>query len=115
MYSHPDFPKVDIQQVISELRDNIKENWIWLLVNPPWLYKRIGDLTRKRKRGQPVSFTDFFGYLIGDTILKGVSVLSIRESFNMPYYSIIGRSEIDANSIYQIWRDYKALDPLLWN
>ena len=74
LYSHPDFPKVGLRKVIEELRENVKDNWVWLLVNAPWLYKRITDLTQKKRGGQPVSFTDFFGFLIGDTILKGVSI-----------------------------------------
>ena len=81
LYSHPNFPDVDVKQVISKLRSNVEKNWMWLLVNPPYLYKRIGDLTEKKKRGQPVSFTDFFGYLIGDTILKGVRMGNNPHSF----------------------------------
>lgn len=46
---------------------------MWLLLTPSWLYNHINIILRKKSRGQPVSFTDFFGYLVGETILKDVS------------------------------------------
>jgi len=30
-------------------------------------------IMRKRKEGQPVSFTDFFGHMVGETLLGDVS------------------------------------------
>lgn len=46
---------------------------MWLLLTPSWLYNHVNILLDKKSRGQPVSFTDFFGYLVGETILKDVS------------------------------------------
>ena len=37
------------------------------------MYKHVNIILDKKSRGQPVSFTDFFGYLVGDTLLKDVS------------------------------------------
>ena len=37
------------------------------------MYNHVNIILDKRSRGQPVSFTDFFGYLVGETILKDVS------------------------------------------
>ena len=73
LYSHPEFPTVHPKKIKDELRNNVKDNWIWLLT-PAWLYKHIKIIHEKKKRGQPISFTDFFGYLVGETILKDVSV-----------------------------------------
>ena len=53
---------------------------MWLLLTPSWLYDHMSIILRKRSRGQPVSFTDFFGYLVGETILKDVSLL-ITETY----------------------------------
>ena len=47
---------------------------MWLLLTPSWLYDHMSIILRKRSQGQPVSFTDFFGYLVGETILKDVSL-----------------------------------------
>ena len=49
------------------------DNWMWLLLTPSWMYSHMNIILDKRSRGQPVSFTDFFGYLVGETILKDVS------------------------------------------
>jgi len=35
-------------------------------------------IRKKKSAGQPVSFTDFFGYLVGETILKDVSFTSVH-------------------------------------
>ena len=60
------------------------------------MHKRLQVIRDKKARGQPVSFTDFFGYLIGDTVLKEVSFLpyvswmlvlgSISGKFKLPTY-----------------------------
>jgi len=58
--------------VLEELRENLKENMMWQLVKPKWVYKHMQLINKKKKNGQPVSFTDVFGYLVGETIAKGV-------------------------------------------
>ena len=73
LYSHPEFRNIHPNIVQDELRKNVEDNWIWLMT-PSWLYKHIKIIYEKKKRGQPISFTDFFGYLVGETILKDVSV-----------------------------------------
>jgi len=69
LYSHPGWPSVHPSEIREELRENIKESWMYKLT-PSWLYKHIHIIGEKKSRGQPVSFTDFFGYLVGETILK---------------------------------------------
>ena len=73
LYSHPDWPTVHPSKIRQDLRENIKDNWMWLLLTPSWLYDRMKIILRKKSGGQPVSFTDFFGHLVGETILKDVS------------------------------------------
>ena len=73
LYSHPKWPKIHPKVVRNELRDNIQCNWMWLLLTPSWLFRHMGIIREKKLKGQPVSFTDFFGYLVGEVILKKVS------------------------------------------
>ena len=73
LYSHPKWPNVHPSQIRDDLRENVKDNWMWLLLTPSWMYKHLKIILEKKTRGQPVSFTDFFGYLVGETILKDVS------------------------------------------
>ena len=42
-------------------------------------------ILNKKSRGQPVSFTDLFGYLVSDTILKDVSFF-ITDLYNVTVY-----------------------------
>lgn len=70
LYSHPEWPNIHPRKVRDELRENVKDNWMWLLLTPSWMYKHVNIILQKKSKGQPVSFTDFFGYLVGDTILK---------------------------------------------
>ena len=74
LYSHPEWPDVHPHQIRQELMENVEDNWMWLLLTPSWLYTHMSIILRKKSRGQPVSFTDFFGYLVGETILKDVSL-----------------------------------------
>ena len=73
LYSHPKWPKAHPCTIKQDLRKNVKDNWMWLLLTPSWMYNHVNIILDKRSRGQPVSFTDFFGYLVGETILKDVS------------------------------------------
>ncbi|KAJ7382062.1 Cytosolic phospholipase A2 [Desmophyllum pertusum] len=70
LYSHPDWPTANPSKIRDDLRENVKDNWMWLLLTPSWLYNHMSTILNKKSRGQPVSFTDFFGYLVGETILK---------------------------------------------
>lgn len=74
LYSHPEWPKAHPCEIKRDLRKNVKDNWMWLLLTPSWMYNHVNIILDKRSRGQPVSFTDFFGYLVGETILKDVSI-----------------------------------------
>ena len=81
LYSHPEWPNIHPRKVRDELRQNVKDNWMWLLLTPSWMYKHVNIILQKKSKGQPVSFTDFFGYLVGDTILKDVSLCSLFQAF----------------------------------
>ena len=56
----------------SELMNNIDKSLAWLLA-PSSFFRYLNSVLTKRRQGQPVSFTDFFGHMVGETLLKGVS------------------------------------------
>jgi len=72
LYSHPDFPEKSPKELRHELRDSIASNWVWKLVDPSSLYRYLSRVMKKRAHGQPISFTDLFGHLVGETLLKNV-------------------------------------------
>ncbi|CAL4123106.1 unnamed protein product, partial [Meganyctiphanes norvegica] len=69
LYAHDDFPNVlTHKQIQRELRDSVTTNWKWCLTKCASYFKAMYN---KSSLGQPVSFTDFFGHLLGDVLLKG--------------------------------------------
>ena len=74
LYSHPEWPMIHPQVVKNEMREIFEDNWMMKLVlSPSWLINHLNIIQGKKERGQPVNFTDFFGYLIGDVIRRKVS------------------------------------------
>ena len=69
LYAHDDFPNVTHEQIQQELKASVTSNWKRHLAKSP---AYISSMIFKYKYGQPVSFIDFFGHLLGDVLLKGV-------------------------------------------
>ena len=80
LYSHPYWPNIHPRQVREQLKENVSDNWLWMMLTPSWTYRHLKIIMQKKRRGQPVSFTDFFGYLVGETILKDVSFLRFSQT-----------------------------------
>ena len=75
LYSHPSFPedKHISHTIIPEIKSAVEKYW-QVHLSPPWSSKYLKKIIAKSVKGQPVSFTDFFGYLVGQQLLKKVSV-----------------------------------------
>nr|XP_022287822.1 cytosolic phospholipase A2-like isoform X3 [Crassostrea virginica] len=69
LYSHKDWPEMHPGDMQEELMNNIDSSLIWLL-SPQSIYRYVDRILVKRRNGQPVSFTDIFGHLVGETLLK---------------------------------------------
>ncbi|KAL4219877.1 Cytosolic phospholipase A2 [Mactra antiquata] len=70
LYSHPQWPKMAPGAMQDELKNNIDSSLLWLL-SPQGVYRYMDRIMKKRQNGQPVSFTDFFGHMVGETLLRG--------------------------------------------
>nr|XP_045607415.1 cytosolic phospholipase A2-like isoform X2 [Procambarus clarkii]WMM34516.1 cytosolic phospholipase A2 [Procambarus clarkii] len=77
LYSHDSFPDVTHAQIQKELRESVTKDWKWQLLHAP---AYVASMVAKYKQGQPVSFTDFFGHLLGDVLLKGQKHKKLTES-----------------------------------
>ena len=74
LYSHPEWPMIHPQVIKNEMRDIFEDNWMMkLLFSPSWLINHLNIIQGKKERGQSVTFTDFFGYLVGDVLRRKVS------------------------------------------
>ena len=83
LYSHPEWP-CHPKVIQKEMRDILEANWLMrLALTPSWLKNHLNIIQRKKERGQPVSFTDFFGYLIGDVLRRKVSIHLLLHDLGM--------------------------------
>lgn len=81
LYSHPDFPEKGPEEINEELMKNVSYNPL-LLLTPQKIKRYVESLWKKKRSGQPVTFTDIFGMLIGETLIHNVSYGSIYNPFN---------------------------------
>ncbi|XP_023662208.1 cytosolic phospholipase A2 [Paramormyrops kingsleyae] len=70
LYSHPGFPNKGPQDINQELMKSVSSNPLKLLM-PQNIKRYIKALWTKKAGGQPVTFTDIFGMLIGETLIPG--------------------------------------------
>ncbi|KAK7889301.1 hypothetical protein WMY93_024861 [Mugilogobius chulae] len=68
LYSHPDFPNKGPKEINHELMKRVSSNPLRLLL-PQHITNYIQALWAKKATGQPVTFTDIFGMLIGETLI----------------------------------------------
>uniref|UniRef100_A0A3B3ZHT4 Phospholipase A2 n=1 Tax=Periophthalmus magnuspinnatus TaxID=409849 RepID=A0A3B3ZHT4_9GOBI len=68
LYSHPDFPNKGPKEINRELMKRVSSNPLRLLL-PQHIRNYIQALWTKKAMGQPVTFTDIFGMLIGETLI----------------------------------------------
>lgn len=71
LYSHPDFPVKGPKEINNELMNSVSHNPLKLLT-PQKVKRYIEALWKKKSSGQPVTFTDIFGMLIGETLIHDV-------------------------------------------
>uniref|UniRef100_A0A8C1YB93 Phospholipase A2 n=1 Tax=Cyprinus carpio TaxID=7962 RepID=A0A8C1YB93_CYPCA len=70
LYSHPEFPTKGPGDINKELMNRVSNNPLKLLL-PQNINRYIKALWKKKSAGQPVTFTDIFGMLIGETLIPG--------------------------------------------
>ncbi|KAK2884074.1 hypothetical protein Q8A67_017711 [Cirrhinus molitorella] len=68
LYSHPEFPTKGPEQINKELMNRVSSNPLRLLL-PKHITNYVHALWSKKATGQPVTFTDIFGMLIGETLI----------------------------------------------
>uniref|UniRef100_A0A3Q3WII9 Phospholipase A2 n=1 Tax=Mola mola TaxID=94237 RepID=A0A3Q3WII9_MOLML len=84
LYSHPDFPNKGPKDINQELMSRVSSNPLRLLL-PQHITNYIQALWTKKVTGQPVTFTDVFGMLIGETLIPArmdIKLSSIKEKID---------------------------------
>lgn len=70
LYAHDDLERITFEDIYEELKRSVTSDWKWNLFSG---HKYVLAMLEKKRRGQPISFTDIFGHLLGDVVLKKVS------------------------------------------
>lgn len=84
LYSHPDFPEKGPEEINEELMKNVSHNPLFLLT-PHKVKRYVESLWKKKRSGQPVTFADIFGMLIGETLIHNrmnMTLSSLKEKVN---------------------------------
>ncbi|XP_013033395.1 cytosolic phospholipase A2 isoform X4 [Anser cygnoides] len=84
LYSHPDFPEKGPKEINQELMNSVSHNPL-LLLTPQKVKRYIEALWNKKSSGQPVTFTDIFGMLIGETLIHNrmdATLSNMKEKIN---------------------------------
>ncbi|XP_077463857.1 cytosolic phospholipase A2 [Stigmatopora argus] len=84
LYSHPEFPNKGPSYINKELMNRVNSNPLRLLM-PQHIKNYIQALWIKKASGQPVTFTDIFGMLIGETLIPArmdIKLSDIQEKIN---------------------------------
>lgn len=74
LYSHPEFPTKGPEQINQELMKSVSSNPLRLLL-PQHITNYVQALWSKKSNGQPVTFADIFGMLIGETLIPDVRIM----------------------------------------
>lgn len=117
LYSHERWPEMNPGELQRELMTNIDKSLVRLL-GPQSLYRYVRSVVSKRRQGQPVSFTDFFGHMVGETLLKGrlnCRLTDQREKIEganvpMPLYTCVHvKKDVPARS-FQEWVEFSPYE-----
>lgn len=81
LYSHPDFPARGPKEINKELMNRVSSNPLRLLM-PQHVTNYIQALWTKKATGQPVTFTDIFGMLIGETLIPAVRAVKLCQFYS---------------------------------
>ena len=76
LYSHPDCPETNLDELEESIYQNIVKhgNFARFHLRPDNLFRHTKVSAEKKKRGQPTSFTDWFGNALEETFFGGVCI-----------------------------------------
>lgn len=65
-----------MDEFLEELKNSVDKS-LFRFFNATTIYNYAKFMVQKRRDGQPVSFTDIFGRMVGETLLKDVSLIIV--------------------------------------
>ncbi|XP_063226511.1 cytosolic phospholipase A2-like isoform X2 [Bacillus rossius redtenbacheri] len=116
LYSRPDFPARSPGKLQQQLLDKLTGGWLKVFC-PSRVAAHLCSMSRKKRAGQPVSFTDLFGHLVADLVLgdRKDETLSSQKSKVMsglaplPLYTCVHIKKDVSARVYQDWVEFSPL------
>ncbi|TRY76190.1 hypothetical protein TCAL_13566 [Tigriopus californicus] len=115
LYTHPGYPedKEVVNTILSELKACVEKHW-QVHLSPPWSSRYLKKIIRKSVGGQPVSFTDFYGYLVGQQLLKRRMKYRLSDQRDkiaqgqapMPIYTCLHVKSNVSAKVFQEWYEF---------
>lgn len=117
LYSHPDFPNKGPEEINQELMHRVSSNPLRLLL-PQHITSYIQALWNKKATGQPVTFTDIFGMLIGETLIPtrmDIRLSDIQEKINdaqspMPLFTCLHVKPDVSELMFADWVEFSPYE-----
>ncbi|CAB3377288.1 Hypothetical predicted protein [Cloeon dipterum] len=117
IYAQPDFPGNPMTHYHSKLREAISKDWKRMLFKNFLHYSR--ELINKKTKGQPVSFTDIFGHMVGELLLgpelKNSTLTDQQKRLEkgnapMPMYTCINVKKNVSAKAFQDWIEFSPFE-----
>ncbi|CAL1537190.1 unnamed protein product [Lymnaea stagnalis] len=116
LYSHSDWPNITPGVQREEVKNNIDHSFLWLFKTHGIAF--VKEVWKKRSRGEPVSFTDLFGHLVGNTLLKNrleTKLSDQRKAINngqcpMPLYTCLHVKKSVSAMVFHEWMEFSPFE-----
>ncbi|XP_064615136.1 cytosolic phospholipase A2-like [Liolophura sinensis] len=117
LYSHPKWPKLSLKEFQEELKKNIDASLINLM-GMQQVSRYISAMMEKWNNGQPISFTDFFGHLVGETLIKDRKDCTLTDqqiklvdgNIPMPLYTCVHVKKNVSARAFQEWIEFSPFE-----
>ncbi|XP_059157432.1 cytosolic phospholipase A2-like [Physella acuta] len=116
LYAHPEWPNISPGKQREEIKHYIDHSFLWLLKTHGVKFAKA--VWEKRSRGEPVSFTDLFGHLVGTTLLKhnyDVKLSDQREVLKggrvpLPLYAGLHVKKTVSAKLFHEWMEFSPYE-----
>ncbi|PAA57450.1 hypothetical protein BOX15_Mlig023408g2 [Macrostomum lignano] len=117
LYSHPEYPRKSCRIVQQEIRSRVQQSML-RLVSPSYLYNYVCLLAEKKRHGIPLSFTDFFGLMIGQTLIPDRMSCKLSDqcqkvkyaNLPLPLYCCLNVKKDVSARIFQEWLEFTPFE-----
>ncbi|GFO49458.1 cytosolic phospholipase a2 [Plakobranchus ocellatus] len=117
LYSHPQWPhQISPGSQRERLKKSIDHSFLWLFKTHGITF--VKEVWKKRNRGEPVSFTDLFGHLVGNTIINDRLDAKLSDQRNtvdqgqspLPLYTCLHVKKSVSAMVFHEWMEFSPFE-----